>query len=221
MTPVPDQKSEAKTEAKTIAARGRPRDANKNTAIVEAASRLFLEKGFDSTSMDEVAKGAGVSKQTVYSHFSSKKELFGSAIRAAISQYFPDIALDKISNHSLEVDLRAVCENFARLLLSDDAMAMYRVLVAAAPKGPLLANIFWSSGPEEMESRLEDFLQIWVDRGELKINNVNKAAHRLVVLIKGRAHFMHSIGLIEHISEEELQENIDDAVEAFLRLYRA
>jgi len=201
--------------------RGRPRDAGKNIAIVNAASRLFLENGFDGTSMDEVAKRAGVSKQTVYSHFSSKELLFGESIRAAIAKYYPDLALEKIKEHSLEVDLRAVCENYARLLLGDDAMAMFRLLVGAAPKGPALAKIFWESGPNDMELKLEEFLQMWVDRGELVINDTQKAASRLITLVKGRPHFMHSIGLTSSVGEEELQTTVDEAVEAFLRIYKA
>ena len=201
--------------------RGRPRDATKNTAIVNAASRLFLENGFDGASMDEVAKRAGVSKQTVYSHFSSKELLFGESIRAAIAKYYPDLALEKIEVHSLEADLRAVCENYARLLLSEDAMAMFRLLVGAAPKGPALAKIFWESGPDDMERKLEEFLQMWVDRGELIINDTHKAANRLITLVKGRPHFMQSIGLTSSVSEEELQTTVDEAVEAFLRIYKA
>ena len=209
------------TSTKKGSSRGRPRDAGKNTAIVNAASRLFLEKGFDGTSMDEVAKRAGVSKQTVYSHFSSKESLFGESVRSAIAKYYPEQALEKIQQHSLEVDLRAVCENYARLLLSEDAMAMFRLLVAAAPKGPMLANIFWESGPKDMEIKLQELLQMWVDRGDLAINDTHKAASRLITLVKGRPHFMQSIGLTASVSEAQLQENVDEAVDAFLRIYKA
>lgn len=202
-------------------ARGRPRDASKNTAIVDAASRLFLEKGFDGTSMDLVAKRAGVSKQTVYSHFASKEALFSESIHAAIAKYYPDLAIEQVKEHSLEADLRAVCENYARLLMSEDAMAMFRVLVSAAAKGPALAKIFWEAGPRDMKQKLEEFLAEWVERGELRINNTGRAADRLVSLLKGKEHFMQSIGLIETVSEEQLQRNVDEAMEAFLRLYRA
>jgi len=208
-------------QAEERPARGRPRDASKNSAIVNAASRLFMEKGFDGTSMDGVAKRAGVSKQTVYSHFSSKELLFSESIHAAIAKYYPDLVLSKIEKHSFETDLRAVCENYARLLMSEDAMAMYRVLVAAAAKGPGLAKIFWESGPKDMQQKMQDFLQIWVERGELKINDTEKASSRLITLLKGKAHFQQAIGLIASVSEEQLQANVDEAVEAFLRLYRA
>jgi len=201
--------------------RGRPRDSSKHTAIVSAASRLFLEKGFDGASMDEVAKRAGVSKQTVYSHFSSKELLFSESIHAAIAKYYPDLALEKVKDHSLETDLRAVCENYARLLMSEDALAMFRVLASAASKGPALAEIFWESGPKDMEFKLGEFLQSWVDRGELVIKDTEKASGRLITLLKGKAHFMQSIGLIATVSEGQLQQNVDEAMDAFLRLYRA
>jgi TetR/AcrR family transcriptional repressor of mexJK operon len=210
----------AEGKAGVRAARGRPRDASKNSAIIDAASRIFLEKGFDGTSMDHVAKRAGVSKQTVYSHFSSKEALFGEAIHVAIAKYYPETAIEKVKEHSLEADLRAVCENYARLLMGEDAMAMYRVLVAAAPKGPALAEIFYDAGPREMKEKLCEFLQGWVDQGELVINDLGKAANRLITLVKGHSHFIQSIGLIDKISEEQLQQDVDEALEAFLRLYK-
>ncbi len=200
--------------------RGRPRDTEKNAAIVEAAAHLFLDKGFDGTSMDEVAKGAGVSKQTVYSHFSSKEQLFSASIRAVIEQYYPESVLDRVEEHSLEADLRIVCESYAHLLMSKEAMAMFRLLVAAAPKGPTLANLFWNAGPREMQDRLEAFLLSRVQKGELDIPDIEVASSQIVCLLKAKSHFMHSIGLIESISEEQIQKNVDNAVDVFLKLYR-
>lgn len=201
--------------------RGRPRDIEKNAAIVKAAAGLFLENGFDGTSMDEVAKRASVSKQTVYSHFSSKEQLFSASIRAVIEQYSPDSALQRVESHSLEADLRVVCESYAHLLMSEEAMAMFRVLVAAAPKGPSLAQLFWNAGPLEMQDRLEAFLLSRVQKGELNIPDIAVACNQIVCLLKGKTHFMRSIGLIDSISEEQIQRNVDNAVAAFLKLYRA
>jgi TetR/AcrR family transcriptional repressor of mexJK operon len=202
-------------------ARGRPRDEEKNSAIIDAASLLFLENGFDGTSMDEVAKRAGVSKQTVYSHFSSKEQLFSEAIHITISKYFPDAALEMVEVHTLESDLHAVAEHFARLLLSDQAIAMHRVLVAAAAKGPELAQIFWQAGPQEMNEKLEDFIRTWVDKGELKIENIEKASGQLITLLKGKLHFMREIGMMPTISEDEIKAQTTEAVACFLKLYKA
>lgn len=201
--------------------RGRPRCNAKNSAILEAAVALFLEQGFDGTSMDAVAKGAGVSKQTVYSHFASKEQLFGAAIEIKISEYFPETALEKVDTHTLEADLFVVARNYADLLLGEEGMSIYRVLVMAAPKGRTLANIFWEAGPTIMLQRIVAFLQVWIDKGELTIEDPMEAAMMFVNLLKGNLHFLRSIGLIEEISDEMKDEHAKKATEAFLTLYRS
>ena len=200
--------------------RGRPRDVEKNRAIIDAASRLFLENGFDGTSMDEVAKRAGVSKQTVYSHFSSKEQLFGESIHITIEKYFPDQALQEVRSHTLEADLTAVSMRFAHLLMSQDAMAMHRVLVSAAPRGPELAQIFWEAGPAEMIVKLSAFLKYWVDKGELEIDDLEKAGARLISLLKGKPHFEMEIGLRDSVSNDVLEAHVVDVVKCFIKLYR-
>lgn len=201
--------------------RGRPRDTEKHSAILTAASQAFLENGFDGTSMDEVAKRAGVSKQTVYSHFSSKEQLFSSAIHERIEASFPEHAVQELEQHTLEADLTAFVDRFGRLLMSSEAIAMHRVLVAAAAKDSALAKIFWESGPAEMIDRLRAFLKMWADRGELSIEDYETAGARLVALIKGKLHFELSIGLKTSVSEEEFNSHVVDVVDCFLRLYRA
>lgn len=201
--------------------RGRPRDVEKNSAIIEAASDLFLELGFDGTSMDGVAKRAGVSKQTVYSHFSSKEQLFGDAVHAAIAAYYPDRALASVENHTLEADLRAVCYRLATLLMSDRAIAMFRLLVTAAAKGPELGEIFWRSGPADIQKQLATFLQGWVEKGALQIDDPEKAGQQLVALFKEPAHFKISIGIQPMLTAEEIDACVDGAVASFLKLYRA
>lgn len=202
------------------AGRGRPRDEEKNSAIIRAATELFLENGFAGTSMDEVARRAGVSKQTVYSHFSSKEQLFGSAVHAATEQSFPEVVLGKLDSHSLEGDLRAICESYARLLLSPQAMALHRLLVSEAGKNTNLVKLFMQSGPGEMEGRMKVLFQEWVDKGEVVIDDLQEAVAILVTLLRGRLHFRMSIGLVDHLSEERLQKNVDTAVDVFLRLYK-
>jgi hypothetical protein len=57
-----------------------PRSARKRTAILDAATTVFLRKGYLGTSMDEVAALAAVSKQTVHKHFADKERLFAKIV---------------------------------------------------------------------------------------------------------------------------------------------
>lgn len=201
--------------------RGRPRDVEKTNAILNAAIDLFLEQGFDGTSMDEVARRAGVSKQTVYSHFSSKEQLFGESVHSEIAAHYPDRALESVETHTLQADLTAVCMRLATLLMSERAFAMFRLLVTAAPRGSALADIFWRSGPADVQVQLGHFLQTWVDRGALKIDDTEKAGHQLVALFKEPSHFKVSIGIEVPPTEEEIKLQVNEAVQSFLKLYAA
>jgi len=201
--------------------RGRPRDAEKNSAILEAAGELFLENGYDGTSMDEVAKRAGVSKQTVYSHFSAKEQLFSDAIHQKIEAYFPDSALSRVTTHTLEADLRAVSEAYMRLALSPEAIAVNRTLMTAAAKNTNLPKIFWEAGPQDLMGKLSAFLKGWVERGALKVNDVDEASDLLMSLLKGRHQFPLAIGLIDHVSDDEIDAHVERTVQHFLKIYQA
>lgn len=73
---------------------GRPKDLAKREAILEAAKALFLSLGYANTSMDAVAAAAGVSKLTVYSHFTDKQTLFCSAVMATCQVQLPDLLFE-------------------------------------------------------------------------------------------------------------------------------
>ncbi|TIW76208.1 MAG: helix-turn-helix transcriptional regulator, partial [Mesorhizobium sp.] len=57
--------------------KGETRSARKDREIIQAATAAFISKGYDGTSMEEIATRAGASKQTVYKHFTDKETLFG------------------------------------------------------------------------------------------------------------------------------------------------
>lgn len=75
----------------------------KRDQIIESASKLFIEHGYPNTSMDKVAKEAGVSKQTVYSHFKDKETLFVETVgaRCAASEFTSPYAKKRSGASSL------------------------------------------------------------------------------------------------------------------------
>ena len=170
--------------------------------------------------MDGVARRAGVSKQTVYSHYASKEYLFAEAVRAAIGTYYPEKALASLESHTLEGDLKAVCHVLASLLMDKRAIAMFRLLVAAGAKGSAMGEIFWKSGPADIQAQISSFLASWVERGELEIENTEKAGQQLVALVKEPAHFRIAIGIQDPLNAEEIEDSVEDAVASFLKLYR-
>ena len=67
----------------TIAARTRLRPAERRATIIEAAGRLFGERGYEATTLDDVAAAAGVTKPILYRHFDSKRDLYLALLERA------------------------------------------------------------------------------------------------------------------------------------------
>ncbi len=75
------------TEAAAAAARPAPRPRGRQAHLIEVATRLFMERGFDATSIDAIAEAAGMSKPTVYARYRDKRGLFEAVLRERIAQW--------------------------------------------------------------------------------------------------------------------------------------
>jgi TetR/AcrR family acrAB operon transcriptional repressor len=62
-------------------------DADREQRILDAAARLFVEQGFDKTTVEEIARGAGISKGAIYLHFRSKDALFEVLLAREMGRY--------------------------------------------------------------------------------------------------------------------------------------
>jgi AcrR family transcriptional regulator len=104
--------------------------------IAWAAKRVFLEKGFDASSMDDVAEKAGTTKPTVYAHFKSKDELF-----SAVVELIKNLFLGKLGSPEVWADepVEAValfCGRFLELVCWRDAVGYQRVALTVAGRSP-------------------------------------------------------------------------------------
>jgi TetR/AcrR family transcriptional regulator len=101
----------------------RPDDAPCALRIRSAAARLFAARGFDGTSMQDVATAAGVSKSNVFHHYRSKNDLYLAVIRAAVEEFGRELA-------AVEGEAQPFGERFAHLahahlnhILADEAVS--------------------------------------------------------------------------------------------------
>jgi AcrR family transcriptional regulator len=69
----------------------RSKSAEKSAVILKGAMQEFLKHGYAGTSMDQIAKVAGVSKATVYSHFGEKESLFNEVIQDLVQEKFQTV----------------------------------------------------------------------------------------------------------------------------------
>ena len=197
---------------------GRPKSEEKRAAILSAASDLFLERGLKATSMDAVAARAEVSKQTVYSHFRNKDDLFRRCIQNKVASC--GLAGDEaVDDPDLRTALRNRARRFVELVFDPEVVAMFRVVVGEAAAHPRISRLFYESGPAATIANLSAFLERQVELGRLRIDDPIDAATQFMVLAKGELHMRLMMNLAPAVDAERLEQHVRRVVDQFLLLY--
>ena len=128
---------------------GDSRSARKRKAILDAATEVFLRSGYLGTNMDEIAALSGVSKQTVYKHFSSKEALFIEIVTSMTGD-----AGDLVGHESSEFkdgDLGEYLFDYAHrqlsIVLTPRLMQLRRLVIGEVSRFPDLAKVLYERGP--------------------------------------------------------------------------
>lgn len=199
---------------------GRPKDLEKRAAILQAAKRLFPEHGFDGTSMDTIAALAGVSKLTVYSHFTDKESLFGEAVREKCAEQMPVELFNVDVTGPLREQLTAIAKAFFSLVTSEESIALHRLLTTGVGSSAKLAQIFWEAGPQTLQREFAQFLSREVDARQLDIADFPRAAAQFFSLLKGDLHARQLCGCGgAPFQQAEIDQHIAATVDMFLRAY--
>src|SRR6516162_6872308 len=167
----------------------------KAESILAAAKRTFLASGFGTVSMDAIAREAGVSKATVYAHFAGKEELFGAVIGRECESYFARFSAGELDPRDVRGSLAVLGRRFLDLVLSPDAIALHRIIVAEVSRFPALGEVFWQAGPERQRVQIEGFLRSAVAAGTLSLDDPRQGAEQFVSLVRGEIHLRQLLRL--------------------------
>ena len=192
---------------------------SKAESILAAAKRSFLAAGFGAVSMDTIAREAGVSKATVYAHFAGKEELFGAVIGRECEHYFARFSVRELDPREVRTSLIVLGRRFLELLLSPDALALHRIILAEVTRFPVLGEVFWRAGPERERAQIEAFLKRAIASGTLTPADTRLAAEQFVALIRGDIQLRHLLRLEGDADRRGIGAAVDDAVATFLRAF--
>ncbi|EKT4479102.1 TetR/AcrR family transcriptional regulator [Pseudomonas alloputida] len=199
---------------------GRPKDLAKREAILEAAKALFLSLGYANTSMDAVAAAAGVSKLTVYSHFTDKQTLFCSAVMATCQIQLPDLLFEYPEGVPVEDVLLTIARNFQALISSDEAVKLSRLIMAQGSLDPSFGEYFYEAGPKRVLAGMEALLRGAHERGLLRIDNPLRAAEHFFCLVKGAPDYRLLLGCAGPLEGDEAEAHVREVVGVFLRAFK-
>ena len=190
----------------------------KRAAVLAAAVSEFRAKGFDSTSMDRIAEVAGVSKRTVYNHFSSKEVLFEAMVHqlkqrcAATAEfaYAPDVPLDE--------QLAEIARSVIAINASEDFQDLARVILARFLHAPELAQRLIGEA-EEFSTGVANWIRAACQAGQLEVSSADRAAKQFKGLLNAFTFWPQVMGREPAVLERERDEIVHSTVRMFLDHY--
>ncbi len=149
---------------------------DKAEQILQGALPEFLKNGYARTSMDKVAQSAGVSKQTLYSHFTDKEGLFTALVQRMACEKFR-----LVWSKPLKGDPKIVLTELARRILQEiddpDYLSFVRLIMTESETRPDLAQLFLKNVAQPALTIFTRYLQ---EHPELKIPDEEATARIFV-----------------------------------------
>lgn len=194
--------------------------AEKRGAALDAATRLFLADGYDRTSLEAVAKEAGVSSATVYKHFPTKADLFGGIMSRLWENEdgeegsIPD-AGDPV------VGLTTIGRDYVRLLLEDQTLALFRVIIAEVPRFPELGEELYHRGKQPYLDRLQRYLESEIAAKTLDIGDVPLANRQFLGMINDTVFWPRLLISDLEMDQDQAERVVAAAVDTMIARYGA
>lgn len=127
----------------TTPGRGRPRDAGADRAILQAALDLFIERGVEGSSIEQIAKRAGVGKPTIYRRWTTKEELIAAAMETLVAEEVVWASPEVIDTQSPHALVEAALESAAVTTTSPYYRALVARVYGSAVSHPDLMAVYW------------------------------------------------------------------------------
>jgi len=172
--------------------------------ILDAATDLFLAQGYGGTSIEAVAQRVRISKRTFYHRFEDKPALFAAVVHRIIDRLRPPANVPLLEGADLPAVLERLGGLILRAALSEQAIALHRLVVAQSARFPELAAVVARDGAtEEGVKLIAGLLAREAHKNGLQVDDAAFAAelflHMLIGLPQRRA-----LGLGAPMSAREL-----------------
>lgn len=191
----------------------------KKKDITKAAAEAFLEKGYGNTSMDYIAEKAGVSKQTIYSNFKNKEELFCGMIEGKCDEISSPMSESEYEALDPESFLTSLGNDFLCFIVTQESINLHRIIIAESHRFPELSKIFFEQGTKKGLKKLVTYFKAHNKKGTLKINDLEKAAQIYIEMLKGPMIQGMLMGFSTKPSKKEIKKHVDEVVRVFLSAY--
>jgi AcrR family transcriptional regulator len=189
----------------------------RHRSLLATAYRLFLEKGWDGVSVEEISRQSGVAKGFIYARYADKAALFVGAIERLMADAAGTLQLAEPLPDDIEAGLYEFGRKLLDIVLRPEALAIHRQFLAEAGRFPELAKL--SLTRNRARDLIVEVLQTYADRGDIALQDAKMTAEHFAILVVGIPRMLALLVGREPPAEEERR--LRAAVRLFLDGCRA
>jgi AcrR family transcriptional regulator len=190
----------------------------RRAAMVQAAYTLFMERGFESVSVDDIIRVSGGSKATLYKFFGNKEGILRAVVESLADEMLREFSVEFPAARTVRESLLHIGTALADLALSENAINQHRHAVAHARAFPDVARLWYESGPKRSIEGIAAFLERETAAGRMRVDDPLRTAW----LFGGMILFKNNMRLLVGAPPEkkaEMRKTVTEAVDAFLAAY--
>ena len=197
----------------------RPSRDDRRAAILAIARAAFLRDGYAATSMSQIAADVGGSKATLYNYFPSKKDLFVAVADLESAKIFDQLFDVREIDGDVRLVLENLCRRFMTVLLSEEMIASYRLIVAESVRFPEIGRAVYELGVKRGLERFAAYFKHAMDAGALRQANALIAAELFLDLTAGYLHKQRMWNVVDNFTTDEIEAEVERIVATFLATY--
>lgn len=194
-------------------------DSAKRRQIVEGARKIFLQRGFDAASMNDIARAAGVSKGTLYVYFTNKEQLFEAIVHEECQVHAEKTFDLDPNNHDVDAALTRLGLAFVEFLCRPEKASALRTVVAIADRMPEIGKAFYETGPAIGIAKLAAYLQAQNQAGVIAVDDCELAAAQFLDSCQSMLFKPVLFNFREAPNRDAIAYVVGTAVRTFLRAY--
>jgi AcrR family transcriptional regulator len=195
-------------------------DSSKRRQILDGASKVFMDLGFDGASMGEIARSAGVSKGTLYVYFADKNRLFEAIVEEEVLDQ-QKVAFNFDPERDAGITLRNFGVAYIELLCRPRGGSAIRTVMAIAERMPEVGRRFYANVIADTIAKLAAYLDARASAGELKMEDSTLAASQFMMTCQASLFLPFVFQAASAPSAERTLQVVESATQMFLAAYRA
>ncbi|MDA0563345.1 TetR/AcrR family transcriptional regulator [Streptomonospora sp. S1-112] len=190
----------------------------KREAIISAATELFLDRGYDGTSLARIAEAAGVSKSTLFKQFPTKAALFEAIVTESWQRGAADTTARPPAG-DLRSGLSAIGHRYADLIGQPRMASLFRIVIAELPRFPELGRMQFQLGKMPYFAAVQQYLESEHDAGNAEVLDAESAANQFLGMIANYVLWPRLLLTDWNPAASDIHNAVEEAVQTMLARY--